>query len=254
MHRLLALILTATALAAGDTTRSIPVVLRHDLETASSGIATEPLPTIALSMGSLAAVVWLSGTDLAIRSAVSAAPPDRTLETLAQIGNTGGELWSGVAVSAGLLAGGAAFGSEHTVTSGRQLLEALAVAGAITTTLKYTIGRARPDRNQGDGNLLPFRWDDGQWSFPSGHATVAGTIAGIAWARSQCWLLRGAATALAVVTMGARVYSDRHWTSDVLAGGTIGFAVGYAFREFSAGERAWMLVPSPQGISLRAAW
>ncbi|GIV55005.1 MAG: hypothetical protein KatS3mg039_1523 [Candidatus Kapaibacterium sp.] len=255
LHALtLALIITTAATAATtDSTGTFTALAWHDLQQLPRSIAREPLPTIAASMGSLAAIAWISGADQAIRSAVRA-HQSRTLDALASIGNTAGQAWSGAALALLLVAGGAAAGSDHTVTTGRQMLEALAVAGAVTTALKYAIGRARPFRDRGDGYLLPFRWDDAQWSLPSGHATVAGTIAGVTWARSRCWLLRSAATALALVVGGARIYSDKHWTSDVLAGTTIGIATGYGLARSEESSHAWLLLPSPGGIRLCAAW
>ena len=98
-------------------------------------------------------------------------------------------------------------------------LQALLFANAITGTLKLVAGRARPWQGEGAGHFDPF---SGNTSFPSGHATTA-------WAFLTPWMLYypGPATAgLAVVATGtaiARMTTNMHWLSDVLAGSAIGF-------------------------------
>jgi membrane-associated phospholipid phosphatase len=251
MYRFLAIATLGMRLLAADST--LVERIAGDIARTPRGLATEPIPTIAASAASVGAIVWLGGGDQHIRRIVLRSRSE-TLDAVARIGNTIGDVPSAAALSLALIAGGAAFGSEHTTTSGRQLLEALVLAGAVTTTLKIAIGRARPFRDRGDGYFLPLRFDDGQWSFPSGHSTVAGTIAGVAFARSDSWLVRSAAMAAALTTMAARIWSDKHWTSDTLVGATIGAAIGYSLARSDSGSRAWMLVPAVGGIGIAAAW
>ncbi|MCX7929607.1 MAG: phosphatase PAP2 family protein [Chlorobi bacterium] len=251
MYRFLAVAVCCAQLLAADSTLVGRVL--GDIARTPSGIATEPIPSLVVSSASIAAIIWMSGSDDAIRSAVMRSHSP-AFNTLARIGNTLGDVPSAAAVSLALIVGGAACGSDHTITSGRQLLEALALAGAVTTTLKLTIGRARPFRERGDGFFTPFRWDDAQWSFPSGHTTVAGTIVGIALARSDNWLVRSAAVLGALTTMTARVWSDKHWTSDTIVGATIGSAIGYGLARSDHDAHTWMIVPAPDGIGVTATW
>lgn len=240
-------------LRAADTTTTLWEDVWGDIRSVPRGVAIEPLPSIAASAGSLAAIVWMSGGDRALRSA-ALRNQHRTLDALAQVGNTLGQSWSAAALSAAIFAGGAIAGSEHTMTSGRQLLEALAVAGLITTATKVIVGRARPWRNRGDSFFLPARWDDGQWSFPSGHATIGGTILGVTLARGQSVALPIGAAAVALTIAGARIYTDQHWASDVIAGTTIGATVGYALARRPISSAQWQLYPLPNGIGIGAAW
>ncbi|GIV53373.1 MAG: hypothetical protein KatS3mg038_3894 [Candidatus Kapaibacterium sp.] len=254
MQRFIVLGLVAFGIVhAADTTSTLWENVWGDIRSVPSGIAIEPLPSIATSAGSLAAIVWMSGGDRALRSA-ALRNQHRTLDALAQVGNALGQSWSAAALSAAIIAGGTITGSEHTVTSGRQLLEALAVAGFITTATKIAVGRARPWRNRGDGFFLPARWDDGQWSFPSGHATIGGTILGVALARGQSVTLHVGAAAVAFTIAWARIYSDQHWVSDVIAGTTIGATVGYALARRMHSSAQWQLYPLPNGIGIGAAW
>jgi membrane-associated phospholipid phosphatase len=236
-----------------DTTATVFDRVWDDVRNLPRGLGSDPVPTVAATSGSVAIIVWLSGSDLAVRSAVQRSHHP-TLDALANVGNTLGQGWSGAALTAALLAGGAVMGSEHTVTTGRLLLEALALAGAATTMLKITIGRARPWRNCGDGFLLPFRWDDGQWSLPSGHATIGGTILGVTLGRSESVVVRTSAAALALLIAGARVYSDQHWVSDVILGTSVGALIGLAITRTQQQSSCWYFYPVPNGIGIARAW
>ncbi len=254
MHRVLLLaIVTLVRTHALDSTVTVFERIRDDVRNLPSSLASDPLPTVAVTSGSVVVILWLSGSDQAVRNAVQRSHHP-TLDALAHVGNTLGQSWSGAALSTALLAGGALIGSEHTVTTGRLLLEALALAGAATTALKIAAGRARPLRNRGDGSLLPFRWDDGQWSLPSGHATIGGTIVGVTLGRSESAVVRTGAAALALLIAGARVYSDQHWVSDVVLGTSVGALIGLAITRTQQQSSCWQFYPVPNGIGIARAW
>ncbi|MEZ4417066.1 MAG: phosphatase PAP2 family protein [Gemmatimonadota bacterium] len=119
------------------------------------------------------------------------------------------------------------------------------IAGHVTTSIlaasaasglaKFAFGRARPYLpSSDDGALAPFRAlaDGGYTSFPSGHTTAAFAMASALSAElSDRWprLAPIAPTVLytaASLTGFARVYHDRHWLTDVVAGAMLGRWVG----------------------------
>lgn len=119
-------------------------------------------------------------------------------------------------------------------------LEANAVAGFINNALFYEVGRGRPSYANcaADPNYDPLCGATGNnASFPSGHVLGIATAAGLTCVHHRylplyrhraadagaCGLMV-AATAATGVT---RIMADRHYTSDVLIGGAIGFAAGY---------------------------
>ena len=143
--------------------------------------------------------------------------------TAAGLGNTFGD-WRILvpALSAGYLAGEIA-GSDGLKGTILRAGAAAAIATGVSSGLKYTIGRNRPDIAGGNFEFRPF---SGSNSFPSGHTAAAFAIAtAVADQTTDGWsdyVLYGAAT----LTAMSRINDNRHWTSDVLVGGLIGHLSG----------------------------
>jgi membrane-associated phospholipid phosphatase len=94
----------------------------------------------------------------------------------------------------------------------------------ITPTLKFVIGRDRPNESVSSTSFHPFSGSDN--AFPSGHATQAFAVASVISAHSdQVWVSVAAYTVAGLVGF-ARLYHNAHWTSDVTAGALIGTFVG----------------------------
>ena len=119
--------------------------------------------------------------------------------------------------------------SLHTV-------EAVLLGGATTSALKMIAGRERPYASA-DTNPHVFKFFQGKGtqdftSFPSGHTTIAFTTASALvaetrrnWpqhARLVALLSYGVATGVGL----SRMYDDKHWASDVVAGAAIGTFAG----------------------------
>jgi hypothetical protein len=106
-----------------------------------------------------------------------------------------------------------------------QTLDASVISGAGAQVLKYGFGRARP--TQGDDPNLWFK-GHGHQSFPSGEVTLQASfvtpfIANYARQNPWIWSLE----LLPVYDAFARMKSQAHWQSDVIAGWALGTAVGY---------------------------
>lgn len=86
-----------------------------------------------------------------------------------------------------------------------------AVNVAITYTLKHIVGEWRPDRSS-------------TTSFPSGHTAFAFSSAELMrleYGDTSPWI-PAAGFVVAAFTGFMRIYNDRHWTGDVIAGAGIG--------------------------------
>ncbi|MEA3134311.1 MAG: hypothetical protein QOG17_2157 [Gammaproteobacteria bacterium] len=106
-----------------------------------------------------------------------------------------------------------------------QSIDASTISGIGAVILKRAVGRARP--NQGGD---PNQWFKGSCcnSFPSGEVTLQASfvtplIANYARENPWVWALE----ALPVYDAIARMKSQAHWQSDVIAGWVLGSAVGY---------------------------
>ncbi|MBK8996262.1 MAG: phosphatase PAP2 family protein [Myxococcales bacterium] len=118
--------------------------------------------------------------------------------------------------------------------------QAQGLTAAISLGVEKAGRRSRPSTAACDRDKEYERFcnaNDEFASFYSGHAAMAATGAGLTCAHHGNLPLYGGgagdtiacigASAIAVTTGVARVVNDRHWASDVLLGGTVGFASGY---------------------------
>src|SRR5438552_7684330 len=114
----------------------------------------------------------------------------------------------------------------------------------VNLPLKYVARRARPPMRRGDRPLpvsLP-----GSFSFPSGHSASAFAFAtGVALEEPR---LLGPILPLAAGVAYSRVHLRVHYPFDVLAGATIGTAMGLATEPLIRAARQWWdsTVPVPE--------
>ena len=119
---------------------------------------------------------------------------------------------------------GYAFHDPKTADTGFLALKALLIAGATTRSLQLLTQRQRPFQEQGHEfwNGRGIKWD--RDSFPSGHSTVAWTVAPIlAYQYSHHAWVAPVVYSLATLTSLSRIYEDKHWSSDVFAGAVVGY-------------------------------
>jgi undecaprenyl-diphosphatase len=125
---------------------------------------------------------------------------------------------------------------EKTRKVSAALLVTFAVAAAVVTVLKNSVGRARPFLAL--SGVTPLYGTPTGFSFPSGHATgsfcFAGFVVGMAIRvarenparKRDAFLSAVAALAFAAVVSVSRIYLGAHFPSDVLVGALIGFVIG----------------------------
>jgi len=150
--------------------------------------------------------------------------------------------------SPGVLVGGVAAYGIGRVTGSRRMgamglysTEAIVVSGAGTGLIKGIAGRARPYLNDNDPDsfVLDRGFHGGDSSFPSGHATAAFATAAVVSGESARWwpnaarVITPAAYGSATLVALARIYSNKHWASDVIMGAGIGTLTGLAVVHFN---------------------
>ena len=215
----------------GDTLRPAPVVTMRD-----AGV---------LLLGAGVSVLAQRADLTVMREVRSARWQDNgMLDAVDAVGNPWGA--PGVMVlGAGMWIGGRYGKRPVLAVTGLRAVEAIAISGFVTQTLKGTIGRARPRVNPDDAWDVEF-WrgyyeSDGDYqSMPSGHTTAAFAFAS---AVTSELLMRDAPRArtvgvitftLAAATGYARLHSNAHWLSDVTMGATIGTVTGWAVTRWHA--------------------
>lgn len=168
--------------------------------------------------------------------------------------NHGGRPGYALVLLGGTAAGGALAGRERVRDGALRVTAGLLAAGVVNGGLKFTVGRERASTTDEPWRFRPFATDNRWQSFPSGHTTVVFSLAAaLAEETGEPWVAVLGYGGAALVGW-SRVYDDKHWTSDVVAGALIGVAAGGGtvrlLRERAAGTAPEVeLVPG--GIAIR---
>jgi len=103
-------------------------------------------------------------------------------------------------------------------------IKAVAVTAVATELIKISAGRARPFLNEGPHSYHPLSKADEYKSLPSGHTSLAFAIFTPYAETYSRWIYIAPAS-----VAFARVYKNKHWFSDVVLGGGLGFVSGWIF-------------------------
>ncbi len=124
--------------------------------------------------------------------------------------------------------------------------EAIIANSIVNGLVKFIIGRNRPEEKLGPRSFQPFSGFD---SFPSGHTSTA-------FALITPWLfyypkpLTYLLLIFPVSTGIARMIYDRHWATDVITGGVVGFVIGASLatwhRDFAREKNYYTIQQSPR--------
>lgn len=192
-------------------------------------------PAAYLAGGLLGAGVLIYSFDGQIRHIAAknkTSSMDKAAKQAEKTGNGGYEL----ALLGAFAGAGCVFGDERLKDTAFLAVESFLAANAVGTVVKYSVGRSRPYGKDGKRAFKPFAFKTVRTSFVSGHTTSAFSVAAVLASRSaSAWVgiaAYGAASAAAL----QRVYSDKHWASDVFFGAILGTATGRAVARRAAGR------------------
>lgn len=151
------------------------------------------------------------------------------LDEVANFGNVFGEVTGAAPLLLGTLAIGLVFDNDHAKRAAISSVGALALTQLVVETMKYSINRSRPEKEQGPYDFNGFGGVGAtRASFPSGHSAAAWSIATVfaqefgddyKWAPIVAY-------SVAAMTSYARLNKDKHWASDVVLGAMIGYVSG----------------------------
>ena len=123
----------------------------------------------------------------------------------------------------------------------------IAASAAVAGGIKYLAGRSRPYESPDDPD--EFRAFSGHTAFPSGHTTVAFSLAsGIDHETSARWV-PFVVYPLAGIVGWSRLRDNRHWASDVLAGALVGTWTTHKFQMMVHGEQARLSIDVAPGAA-----
>lgn len=178
-----------------------------------------------------AGFVMLVATDVGLRRAVQdSREGPGPLSRHGSVGDEVAEFGNGLGawktslpwLAAGSVAVGAAADGLRGAGRGLSVLGGIAAGTMTNEALNQAVGRSRPAWDEGVLSFDPF---SGHASFPSGHVSLAFSMAGGVDAVTDGWLPATAAYTVAGTTAFARVYSDSHWLSDVVVGAALSATV-----------------------------
>ena len=179
--------------------------------------------------GTPSAPEWMKATavvgGVVLASALSDKPVDRFVKK--HQNSTSFRNWDklGKAMPFALVgAAGAAFalGDDRMQNTGLISMQSVAAATGLALVGKYAVGRARPNEERGPWTSVGSGKNRSDASFPSGHSAIAfAAVTPFAKEYDAPWLYSVAALGAA-----GRVAGRKHWVSDTVAGGILGYAVG----------------------------
>lgn len=117
-------------------------------------------------------------------------------------------------------------------------VESFIISGVVVGILKYSIGRARPSTGESKTSFHPFSSTSNHYSFPSGHATSAFSVATVIAEHSKEFLVHVTAYGLASLVAMSRIHKNKHWLSDVFIGSAIGYFIGKKISDLNRGDSA----------------
>ncbi|MEJ7804529.1 MAG: phosphatase PAP2 family protein, partial [Telluria sp.] len=141
-----------------------------------------------------------------------------------------------------------AMGDDRMQNMGIISLQSVFASLGVTAVGKYAIQRARPDENRGPWERVGEGQSRANSSFPSGHSAMAfAAVTPFAQEYDAPWLY-----GVAAVSAMGRVAGRKHWVSDTVAGGLIGYATGTLLWK---GQRdntksQFSVMPGPKEISV----
>ncbi len=163
---------------------------------------------------------------------------------------------SSIAPWLGVGAAGAAMmlGDDRLSNTGLIALQSAAVAGGSSLLIKQAVNRARPEADNGHWSAQTSGQSKSDSSFPSNHAAVAFALATpFAEEYDAPWLYGVAAAA----SLG-RTAQRKHWLSDTVAGGLIGYAAGHWLWKAQRNEGRYQtglnLGPDQIGVTVKKSY
>lgn len=209
--------------------------------------------------GIIDGLIIASTTDLAVKGTVKNPTNNDYNKNFWDIPTAYGEVWTAGAISGGIYLTGLFTRNNSIRTTGRMLIESVVYSGAMEVIVKYLAGRDRPYIRNYQYWFKSFQTGEDHVSFPSGHTTMAFAVSTVLAERIDNLYARIGLYGLAGLTGCARIINNKHWLTDVLAGGLLGFGTGYYIVHLekernSKDSGGFSFFPSLNGLNFNWKW
>ncbi|MFA6238224.1 MAG: phosphatase PAP2 family protein [Bacteriovorax sp.] len=147
----------------------------------------------------------------------------QTTEVIQNVGNFLGTGTAAMGIAAGSYFLGVYYKDNRLKKVGLFIVGAELAQGIITTAVKHTLNRVRPNEDRGPYNFF----EAGKNSFYSGHTATAFSLATVVaeMYKEDYPIVPWVAYGIASVTAYARVHDKAHWASDVIIGAVAGHLI-----------------------------
>jgi membrane-associated phospholipid phosphatase len=163
------------------------------------------------------------------REAFSFMNRNPNLQNVSQYVTNFGDSYQGLVLLA-FGAYGVIFKSNKVKTTALLATQSYIVSAAMSSLVKFCVGRVRPHSFSENPNNLVFEGpnrDGFGSSFPSGHATAAFSAATVfAQQYKDQTLIPVIAYSAATIIALSRISENAHWATDVFAGAALGYVTG----------------------------
>jgi len=171
---------------------------------------------------------------------------------VADAGNLIGNGWYTIPVVGVTWLGGYVFNSPKTKDTALLSVKSLLIADGITSALKYSTQRYRPNRHRGNAFWSSKGFSRHKDSFPSGHTTLVWSIAPvIAEQYKETAWVPPLAYGIACVTGYSRIHDEKHWASDVFVGAVIGYCTAQLVLHTTP---RLSITPTSESIGVQVGW
>jgi membrane-associated phospholipid phosphatase len=179
----------------------------------------------------------------------------KTLGNIGLIYDRPGTVFFAMGLSGAIYGSGLVINDPKLTQTAAMMMGSYVLAGIITMATKVIIGRARPYVHDDPYFFRPFNFDMNPeyMSMPSGHTSGIFALMTVLAKQYDSWYVQIPAYTFALSVAFQRVNASKHWASDVLVGGTLGYLIGTAMvNRFGSDSNAAIIQPlvNDKGVGL----
>jgi membrane-associated phospholipid phosphatase len=220
--------------------------LEYDMDRSGKLIQLKSLlPCLGLTAG----IYFVSRYDSQWNSSMQQVYKSKVKKIL-DVSNEFGNIFYALPAAAIITAGALNTRNETFQDAAFTSLTSIVISTGIVAGLKILSGRSRPLEGKGPYYFRPF---SGKISFPSNHTAIAFALF-TPWVLFYPNVFTCALLIVPVSTGLARMAKDRHWASDVLTGGMIGFTVAYFLTKWHKDKNKDLEQELKQAYNNRIYW